>query len=184
VPADRDQTDRDDHEHGTDQGDVVCHAHAVESDQQQRADQRCGGIDVGTENQRHFVAQDVADDAAEHTGDDAHQRRDEPVRVQAHGDAGADDGEQRQTDGIGQQEEIFGDVCLVHQAKGQHGDSDPDRHVEGIMDPVHGQASQQDVAHGAAANAGDHRDDRHPEQVELAPLRFQCCSNGAHGNRA
>ena len=140
-------------------------------------------VQFAGEHQRHLVAQDVAQYAAEYARDQAEKGRDEPGCASDQSDLGADDGKQGQSERIRHQEQIGRQARQAHQHKGHHACGDSGNQVGLVGHPEHRPIEQQ-IAYGAPAHSRGQRHQHHAEQVYGLAPRLQHPCNRAHCHRA
>lgn len=106
-----------------------------------------------------MAADDVAEDASDDGGENAHHQYDGGGHLAADGGFDADDGKGGQPEGI---EPTHGAVEAFNgmvEDLGDNGDDENEIKVVEVVQPEDGVAVEQQVADGAAANAADEGDE-------------------------
>ena len=173
VPAadDGEQSQDEARRHRARRDEVVRQAGRKSADIKAAGDHRHAGVKLAAEEQRHVIAQDVAQDAANAAGD--HARDDDVDRGQTEieRDIAADDREDHEPDGVENQEDA---PQPMHDAG--HGDRHQrgarrDHEIFRMADPGQRVVTEEHVAHRPAAERGDGAEQADADPVHAAPAR-------------
>ena len=140
-------------------------------------------VEVGTQYDGHVVYQNIAGNAAAHSGYKGEHDHAEQVELQADTDLRTGDAEGGQADGVGNQESggKVGAAVALHAQ--QPGDSEGgEYHNQRISMPEHlRHMSYQRIAHHAAAHGGEQGGDDHAEHVEPLAVADEVAGHGEGG---
>ena len=136
---------------------------------EQPGDDGDAGVEFGAEQQRHVVAEDVAQHATrasrDHAGDDDDRQR----GIHLPGDIAAGHGEDDEPDRIQHQERRSEPVHRARNRDRQQCRNRRDRQQHRTVDPRQRIMAEQHVADGAAAKRGDASEHAHPRPIHAAP---------------
>ena len=161
-------------------GPFIGDAESVETDKDNGAADRSRGIKIDARPQHvgDGAQQNVADDAAGHTGDDTHHDRVDIVRSEFQGFPGAQRGKERHGKGIRdvQQFPVLEPGQPCQEERDQTGDQDGDGKGGRVYPPHTG--VQTEVTDGAAAHGRDKAQNQDAEDIDFFGAGRQHTGNG------
>ena len=134
-----------------------------------------GGVKFGAKQQRHLVAEDVAQHAACTAGDHPRHHHDHKRQrdVDLPGDVATGHGEHHEADGVENKESGVQPIDqLGHQDRHQRSTRRQQKKGR-VLHPQQRIMSEQDIADGAAAKRGDATEHAHADPIHAAPSRRQ-----------
>ena len=156
------------------------HARQLQRHEKGRAEQRRGDVDLPPQQHRGLLGQHVADDPAEGRGQDPHHHRRDGMHPQRQGLGRAEHRVGRHAQGVEPEQRLQPVSADPEGPDGRGGDQAGDQ-VVGRPDPEHRRADQE-VAQGAAADAGDRREKAEGDDVATPPRGRQRAGRAEHGD--
>ncbi len=147
---------------------------AQAADIDQAGDDGDAGVQLGAKQQRHVIAQHVAQHAADAARDHAGDDDDGEMLVALERDVTALDGEHHKTDGVEHEKQIAKAMDHRRQRNGRQRRRRGDGQQIRLLHPGQRIIAEQHVASRTTAQRGDAAEQRHADPIHAAPPRRQC----------